>query len=129
MNQFLKTATLALALGTLGSAAAAAGSVDLSRYQRIGAYDLPIGSGANLLADEASAVTYNWDTKTYDIGNGFGHIAIAVPDAYKACDDITAKGGKVTRPAGPMKFGGGVIAFVEDPDGYKVELIQLSSRS
>mgnify|MGYP003348426307 FL=1 len=69
-------------------------------------------------------LTHNWDTKSYDIGNAFGHIAIAVPDAYKACDSITAKGGKVVRPAGPMKFGGGVIAFVEDPDGYKIELIE-----
>ena len=69
-------------------------------------------------------LTHNWDTKSYDIGTGFGHLAIAVPDAYKACDDITAKGGKVVRPAGPMKFGGGVIAFVEDPDGYKIELIE-----
>lgn len=69
-------------------------------------------------------LTHNWDTKSYDLGNAFGHIAIAVPDAYKACDDITAKGGKVVRPAGPMKFGGGVIAFVEDPDGYKIELIE-----
>ncbi len=71
-------------------------------------------------------LTHNWDTKSYELGNAFGHIAIAVPDAYKACDDITAKGGKVVRPAGPMKFGGGVIAFVEDPDGYKIELIQRS---
>lgn len=69
-------------------------------------------------------LTHNWDTKSYDIGNAFGHIAIAVPDAYKACENITAKGGKVVRPAGPMKFGGGVIAFVEDPDGYKIELIE-----
>jgi lactoylglutathione lyase len=69
-------------------------------------------------------LTHNWDTKSYEQGNAFGHIAIAVPDAYKACDDISAKGGKVVRPAGPMKFGGGVIAFVEDPDGYKIELIE-----
>jgi lactoylglutathione lyase len=71
-------------------------------------------------------LTHNWETKSYELGNAFGHIAIAVPDAYKACDDITAKGGKVVRPAGPMKFGGGVIAFVEDPDGYKIELIQTT---
>ena len=69
-------------------------------------------------------LTHNWDTKSYDLGNAFGHIAIGMPDVYKACDDITAKGGKVVRPAGPMKFGGGVIAFVEDPDGYKIELIE-----
>ena len=71
-------------------------------------------------------LTHNWETKSYELGNAFGHIAIAVPDAYKACDEIAAKGGKVVRPAGPMKFGGGVIAFVEDPDGYKIELIQTT---
>lgn len=77
--------------------------------------------------EESSAVvelTHNWDTKSYEIGNGFGHIAIAVDDAYKACADIKARGGKVTREAGPMKHGRTVIAFVEDPDGYKIELIQ-----
>ena len=71
-------------------------------------------------------LTHNWDTKSYDIGNGFGHIAVAVTDAYKACEEVKAKGGKVTRPAGPMKHGGSVIAFVEDPDGYKIEFIQKS---
>ena len=71
-------------------------------------------------------LTHNWDTPSYDLGNGFGHLAVAVPDAYKACEDVTAKGGKVTRPAGPMKHGGSEIAFVEDPDGYKIEFIQRS---
>ena len=71
-------------------------------------------------------LTHNWDTPSYDLGNGFGHLAIAVPDAYKACEDVKAKGGKVTRPAGPMKHGTTVIAFVEDPDGYKIEFIQRS---
>ena len=69
-------------------------------------------------------LTHNWDTKAYDLGNGFGHIAVAVPDAYKACEEAAARGGKVTRPAGPMKHGSTVIAFVEDPDGYKIEFIQ-----
>ena len=69
-------------------------------------------------------LTHNWETDSYDMGNAFGHIAIAVEDAYKACDDITAKGGDVVRPAGPMKHGGGVIAFVKDPDGYMIELIE-----
>jgi lactoylglutathione lyase len=69
-------------------------------------------------------LTHNWDTKGYDLGNGFGHIAVAVPDAYKACEEAAARGGKVTRPAGPMKHGSTVIAFVEDPDGYKIEFIQ-----
>jgi len=69
-------------------------------------------------------LTHNWDTKSYDLGNGFGHIAVAVPDASKACEMVKAKGGKVTREAGPMKHGTTVIAFVEDPDGYKIEFIQ-----
>jgi len=69
-------------------------------------------------------LTHNWDTKQYDLGNGFGHIALAFADVQKACDAVKAKGGKVTREPGPMKFGGSVIAFVEDPDGYKIEFIQ-----
>jgi lactoylglutathione lyase len=69
-------------------------------------------------------LTHNWDTKKYDIGTGYGHIAIGVPDARKACDAVRAKGGKVTREAGPMKHGTTVIAFVEDPDGYKIEFIE-----
>jgi len=69
-------------------------------------------------------LTHNWDTKSYDLGNGFGHLAIAVADAYKACADVKQRGGKVTREAGPMKHGTTVIAFVEDPDGYKIEFIQ-----
>jgi lactoylglutathione lyase len=71
-------------------------------------------------------LTHNWDTKAYDIGNGFGHLAIAVADAHKACADVKQRGGKVTREAGPMKHGTTVIAFVEDPDGYKIEFIQRS---
>ena len=69
-------------------------------------------------------LTHNWDTKSYDVGTGFGHLAVSVTDAYKACEEVAAKGGKVTRPAGPMKHGGSVLAFVEDPDGYKIEFIQ-----
>ncbi|KAA3654498.1 MAG: lactoylglutathione lyase [Proteobacteria bacterium] len=69
-------------------------------------------------------LTHNWDTASYDLGTGYGHIALGVPDAYAACDAIRAAGGKVVREAGPMKHGTTVIAFVEDPDGYKVELIQ-----
>ena len=71
-------------------------------------------------------LTHNWETKSYDLGNGFGHLAIAVADAYKACADVKQRGGKVTREAGPMKHGTTVIAFVEDPDGYKIEFIQRS---
>jgi len=69
-------------------------------------------------------LTHNWDTPSYDIGNGFGHVAIEVPDAYAACEQIRKHGGKVVREAGPMKHGTTVIAFIEDPDGYKIELIQ-----
>ena len=69
-------------------------------------------------------LTHNWDTTEYALGEGYGHIALEVPDAYRACDDIRARGGKVVREAGPMKHGSTVIAFVEDPDGYKIELIQ-----
>ena len=69
-------------------------------------------------------LTYNYGVEKYDVGSGFGHIAIEVPDAYKACDAIKAKGGKVTREAGPVKGGSTVIAFAEDPDGYKIELIE-----
>jgi lactoylglutathione lyase len=69
-------------------------------------------------------LTHNWDTPTYEVGNGFGHIAVEVEDAYKACDAVKQLSGKVTREAGPMKHGTTVIAFVEDPDGYKIEFIQ-----
>ena len=69
-------------------------------------------------------LTHNWDTSSYDLGKGFGHVALEVEDAHAACDLIRARGGKVVREAGPMKHGTTIIAFVEDPDGYKIELIQ-----
>jgi lactoylglutathione lyase len=69
-------------------------------------------------------LTHNWDTPRYDLGDGFGHVAIEVPDAYAACAEIRRRGGVVTREAGPMKHGTTVIAFVQDPDGYRIELIQ-----
>lgn len=70
-------------------------------------------------------LTYNWDQKDgYELGTGFGHLAIGVPDAYAVCDRLAAAGVKITRPAGPVQHGTTVIAFVEDPDGYKIELIQ-----
>jgi lactoylglutathione lyase len=69
-------------------------------------------------------LTHNWDTTAYEIGNGFGHVAIEVNDAHAACQQIRGRGGKVVREAGPMKHGTTVIAFVEDPDGYRIELIQ-----
>lgn len=79
-------------------------------------------------SEEQNAVielTHNWGREEpYEIGNGFGHLALGVPDIYKTCEQLAASGAKVTRPPGPMKFGGSVIAFIEDPDGYKIELIQ-----
>jgi lactoylglutathione lyase len=72
----------------------------------------------------ALELTHNWDTSAYDLGAGYGHVALEVDDAYAACEGIKAKGGVVTREAGPMKHGTTVIAFVQDPDGYKIELIQ-----
>lgn len=69
-------------------------------------------------------LTYNWDQSEYELGTAYGHIAIAVDDAAQACDAVRAKGGKVVREAGPMKHGTTVIAFIEDPDGYKIELIE-----
>lgn len=78
-------------------------------------------------SEEDTAVlelTHNWETDGYDLGDGYGHIAIEVSDIYGLCNAIKAKGGKVTREPGPMKHGTTVIAFVEDPDGYKIELIE-----
>lgn len=69
-------------------------------------------------------LTHNWDTEQYDLGTGYGHIAIEVEDAYQTCELVRQRGGKVVREAGPMKHGTTVIAFVEDPDGYKIEFIQ-----
>ena len=73
-------------------------------------------------------LTHNWDTSQYDIGTGYGHIALGVEDIQATCAAITQQGGRVVRQPGPMKHGSTVIAFVEDPDGYKVELIQTASR-
>ncbi len=69
-------------------------------------------------------LTYNWGVESYEMGSAYGHVAIGVPDAYAACDKIRAAGGQVTREAGPVMGGSTVIAFVTDPDGYKIELIQ-----
>ena len=71
-------------------------------------------------------LTHNWGTSSYDQGNAFGHLALGVDDIYKVCSDLKAKGVKVVREAGPMKHGTAVIAFIEDPNGYKVELIDLA---
>jgi lactoylglutathione lyase len=69
-------------------------------------------------------LTYNWGVDRYELGTAYGHVALEVDDAYRACEEIKRRGGVVTREAGPMKHGTTVIAFVQDPDGYKVELIQ-----
>ena len=82
-----------------------------------------VGYGTNP-ADAEIELTYNYGVEQYDMGSAFGHIALGVPDAYAACAKIKAAGGNVTREAGPVKGGSTVIAFVTDPDGYKIELIQ-----
>ena len=82
-----------------------------------------VGYGTNP-ADAEIELTYNYGVESYEPGTAFGHIALGVPDVYAACDKIKASGGNVTREAGPVKGGTTVIAFVTDPDGYKIELIQ-----
>ena len=74
-------------------------------------------------------LTYNWGVEQYEMGTAYGHIALGVPDAAAACERIRAAGGKITREAGPVKGGSTVIAFVEDPDGYKIELIERASEA
>jgi lactoylglutathione lyase len=81
--------------------------------------------------DEAEStvieLTHNWGQETpYDLGTGFGHLAVGVPDIYGVCETLEKEGVKIPRPPGPMKHGGSVIAFIEDPDGYKIELIERS---
>ncbi|MEH2434275.1 MAG: lactoylglutathione lyase [Nostoc sp.] len=73
-------------------------------------------------------LTYNWGVEKYELGNAYGHIALGVDDIYATCDEIRNQGGKIVREPGPMKHGSTVIAFVEDPDGYKIELIQLANQ-
>ncbi|MDQ9168861.1 lactoylglutathione lyase [Oxalobacteraceae bacterium R-40] len=85
-----------------------------------------VGYGEN--PDHAELeLTYNYGVEKYDMGTAYGHIAIAVDDAYKACAEVKANGGNVTREAGPVKGGSTVIAFVQDPDGYKIELIETKN--
>jgi lactoylglutathione lyase len=92
-------------------------------------YDLAfVGYGRNPEHAELE-LTYNHGVDSYDMGTAFGHIAIGVPDVYAACDRIRASGGNVTREPGPVKGGSTVIAFVTDPDGYKIELIQRENES
>ena len=98
--------------------------------------DYPDGKFTNIFvgygdedAETVLELTHNWDQEEpYDHGSAFGHLAVAVPDIYKTCENLAAEGVNIPRPPGPMKFGGGSthIAFIEDPDGYKIELIQRS---
>lgn len=97
--------------------------------------DVPEGKYTNVFigyGDEAVdpliELTFNYGDNTYDLGNGFGHIAVGVRDIYKLCDRMRANGVKITREPGPLKFGTLLIAFIEDPDGYKIELIDLDSQ-
>ena len=92
-----------------------------------GKYTLVFVGYAEESEQAAVELTFNWDqTDGYDLGTGFGHLAVGLPDVYKACEEMRAAGAKITREPGPVKFGTTVIAFVEDPDGYKIELIQRS---
>ncbi|MCL1137463.1 lactoylglutathione lyase [Shewanella pneumatophori] len=86
-----------------------------------------VGYDEESTGSAAIELTYNWGTESYDHGNAFGHIAIGEEDIYARCEAIAAAGGKVIRPAGPVAGGTTEIAFVEDPDGYKIEFIQMSS--
>ena len=86
-----------------------------------------IGYGKNPEQAEIE-LTYNWGVDRYELGSAFGHVAIGVDDIYAVCERIRAAGAKITREPGPMKHGKTVIAFIEDPDGYKVELIEARSR-
>jgi lactoylglutathione lyase len=74
-------------------------------------------------------LTHNWDTRQYDLGNAFGHVALGVNGIYDVCETLRSKGARIVREPGPMKHGGTEIAFVEDPNGYKIELIELRGRS
>ena len=104
---------------------------DVLGMQVIKVSDHPEGKFTNVFVGYGSEedgatieLTYNYGVESYELGTGFGHIALAVPDAYAACAEIKTRGGVVTREAGPMKHGTTVIAFAQDPDGYKIELIQ-----
>jgi lactoylglutathione lyase len=92
-----------------------------------GKYTLAFVGYGDEAASTVVELTYNWDQKEpYALGSAFGHLAIGVPDVYALCETLGKAGVKITRPPGPVKFGTTVIAFIEDPDGYKIELIQRS---
>ena len=97
--------------------------------------DYPGGKFTNAFVgygDEAEhtvlELTHNWETESYDLGSGYGHVALGVDDIYSTCEEIRKQGGKISREPGPMKHSTTVIAFVEDPDGYKIELIEGRNR-
>ena len=92
-----------------------------------GKFTLAFVGYSNESEDAVIELTHNWDTDKYELGNAFGHIAIEVDDVYQACDEMKKSGGKVIRDAGPMNAGTTIIAFVEDPDGYEIELIGKKS--
>jgi lactoylglutathione lyase len=89
-----------------------------------GKYTLAFVGYGDEATNSVIELTYNYGTEKYDLGSAFGHLAIGVPDVAAACDSVRNAGGKVVREAGPVKFGTTIIAFIEDPDGYKIELIQ-----
>jgi lactoylglutathione lyase len=91
-----------------------------------GRFTLAFVGYGNESAQTVIELTYNWDTHRYDVGSGFGHLAIGVDDIYQTCERLRGKGVKVVRAPGPMQHGSTVIAFVEDPNGYRIELIQRS---
>jgi lactoylglutathione lyase len=93
-----------------------------------GRFTLAFVGYGNESSNAVIELTHNWDTDHYEIGTGYGHIALGMENIYTACDAIRAKGGKISREPGPMKHGTTEIAFVEDPDGYKIELIQLKNQ-
>ena len=111
-----------------GVASAAEGRQVASETREVpdGKYTLVfVGFNDNAHGEAEIELTYNWgEDDGYEVGTGFGHFAVGVPDVAAACEEVRRGGGKVTREAGPVKFGTTVIAFVEDPDGYKIELIQ-----
>ena len=93
-----------------------------------GQFTLAFVGYGNEAENSVIELTYNWGVDHYELGTGYGHIALEVEDVYKACEDIRVRGGKITREPGPMKHGTRILAFVEDPDGYKIELLSPSRR-
>jgi len=89
-----------------------------------GRFTLAFVGYGNEATDAVIELTHNWDTHQYELGNAFGHLALGVADIYKTCDDLRQQGVKIVREPGPMKHGGTEIAFIEDPNGYRIELIQ-----